>query len=107
MVLSMCSSVLADDNPFDKGVKVEIGSDNKWQIKGKTATRSGSYSDDFYHFSYDRKKMRLRITSGAEDSEASAREYPQLAVEDVQIDGRRLPLFKRCLAKQQKKTRIL
>lgn len=106
-ILFMCSPALAEDNPFDKGVKVEIGSDNKWQIKGKTATRSGSYSDDFYHFSYDRKKMRLRITSGAEDSEASAREYPQLAVEDVQIDGKRLPLFKWCLANQQKQSRFL
>lgn len=107
MVLFLCSPALANDNPFDKGVKVEIGSDNKWQIKGKTATRSGSYSGDFYHFSYDRKQMRLRITSGAEDSEASAREYPQLAVEDVQIDGKRLPLFKWCLANQQKQARFL
>lgn len=107
MVLFMCSPALANDNPFDKGVKVEIGSDNKWQIKNKTATRSGSYSGDFYHFSYDRKQLRLRITSGAEDSEASAREYPQLAVEDVQIDGKRLPLFKWCLANQQKHTRFL
>lgn len=107
MILFMCSPALAVDNPFNKGVKVKIGSNNKWQIKGKTATRSGSYSGDFYHFSYDRKHLRLRITSGAEDSEATAREYQKLAVEDVQIDGKRLPLFQWCLANQQKHTRFL
>ncbi|MCK4705395.1 MAG: hypothetical protein KAT90_07945, partial [Gammaproteobacteria bacterium] len=59
------------------------------------------------HFSYDRKRLRLRIISGAEDSETSAREYQKLAVEDVQIDGKRLPLFQWCLANQQKHTRFL
>ena len=109
MILFMCSPVmvLAKDNPFEKEANVTIGSNNKWQIKGQTATRSGSNSGDYYHLFYDRKQLRLRITTGAEDSGASARKYEKLAVEDVQVDGQRLSLFKWCLANQQKHSRFL
>ena len=55
MVLFICQPivVLANDNPFDKGANINIGSDNEWLIKDKTATRSGSDSGDFYHLFYD------------------------------------------------------
>ena len=109
IVLIMCSPMmaLANDNPFDKSVSVKIGSENKWSINGKMATRSGTNSSDFFHLSFDRKQLSLRITSGAEDSEASARQYEHLAVEDVQVDGKRLSLFRWCLKNQQKHNRFL
>ena len=108
MVLFMVSPVvvLADDNPFEKGENVNVGN-NEWLIKDKTATRSGSSDGDFYHLFFDRKQLRLRITAGAEDSEISAREYQNLAIEDMQVDGKRLPLFQWCLVNQQKQSRFL
>lgn len=99
--------VLANDNPFDKKKGIHIQADNAWLIKDKTATRSGSDSGDFYHLFYDRKQLRLRITDGAEDSEVSARKYQHLAVEDMMVDGKRLPLFQWCLGNQQKHSRFL
>lgn len=98
---------LANDNPFDKGESVTISSSNAWVIKDKSATRSGSDSDNFYHLFFDLKQLRLRITDGAEDSEASARQYQQFAVEDVMIDSKRLPLFQWCLVNQQRHSRFL
>jgi hypothetical protein len=109
MGLVMCLPMLAlaNDNPFDKGESVTIGSGNAWVVKDKTATRSGAYGDSFYHLFYDRKQLRLRITDGAEDNEVSARQYQQFAVEDVRVDGKRLPLFQWCLGNQQRHSRFL
>lgn len=104
---TLCLPVLAEDNPFAKKVSVDIGSDSEWVIKDKTATRSGSSAGLFYHLFYDRKQLRLRITAGAEDSEASAKKYPNFAVEDMQIDGKRLAVFQWCLSHQQKHARFL
>ena len=109
MVLFICQPVvvLANDNPFDKGANINIGSDNEWLIKDKTATRSGSDSGAFYHLFYDRKQLRLRVTDGAEDSDALAMQYQHFSVEDMQVDGKRLPLFQWCLVNQQKHSRFL
>ena len=107
-ILYLPAMVLAvEDNPFDKGKSVNVGSDSEWLIKDKTATRSGSGGDDFYHLFFDRKQLRLRITDGAEDSEASAKKFQHLAIEDVKVDGKRLPVFQWCLGNQQKHTRFL
>lgn len=95
------------DNPFAKSISVNIGSDIEWVIKDQTATRSGSDSESFYHLFYDRKQLRLRITESAEDSESSAKHYEQFAVNDVLIDGKRLPVFQWCLNNQQKHKRFL
>lgn len=105
----MClpGAIRANDNPFDKGVDINIGSDREWVIKDKAMTRSGSEAGDFYHFSYDRKQIRLRITESANDDETSARQYQQFTVEDVQLDGQRLPLFQWCLINQQGHSRSL
>ena len=99
--------VFANDNPFERGESIDIGSDSQWQINNKTATRSGSGSGGFYHLFYDRKQLRLRITDGAEDNEGAAKKYQHFAVEDVQVDGKRLPIFQWCLGNQQKHSRFL
>ena len=98
---------LASDNPFAKEVAINIGSDKEWVIKEKTATRSGSDSGDYYHLFFDRKQLRLRITDGVEDSEATAKKYQQFKIEDVQVDGKRLSVFQWCLNNQQKHSRFL
>ena len=107
LLAGLSAETRAEDNPFDKGVDVNIGRDQAWLIKDKAVTRSGADSDNFYHLSYNLKQLRLRITSGAEDSEASARQYQQFAVEDMQIDGQQLPLFQWCLTNQARHSRFL
>jgi len=99
--------VFAEENPFKRGTNIDIGSDSQWQINNKTATRSGSGSGGFYHLFYNQKQLRLRITEGAEDSEAAAKKYQNFAVQDIQVDGERLPLFQWCLGNQQKHSRFL
>ncbi|MCW8830413.1 MAG: hypothetical protein OQK32_02720 [Gammaproteobacteria bacterium] len=88
-------------------MSVDIDSSHAWVIKDKAATRSGSDSDNFYHLNFDIKQLRLRITDGAEDREASAKRYQNLAVEDIKVDGKRLPLFQWCLVNQQRHSRFL
>jgi len=95
------------NNPFEKGASVDIGSDANWVITDKTATRSGSDSGTFYHLFYDRKQLRLRITNSAEDSEAVAIHHDQFAVNDVLLDGKRLPVFQWCLNNQERHKRFL
>jgi hypothetical protein len=105
----LSASVIArsSDDPFEKGTSVDIGSDATWVITDKTATRSGSDSGAFYHLFYDRKQLRLRITSSAEDSEAAAKHHDQFAVNDVLLDGKRLPVFQWCLNNQERHKRFL
>ena len=105
----LSASVIArsNDNPFEKGASVDIGSDAAWVIADKTATRSGSDSGTFYHLLYDRKQLRLRITDSAQDSAAAAKHYDQFAVNDVLLDGKRLPVFQWCLNNQDRHKRFL
>jgi len=105
----LSTSVIAknSDNPFEKGASVDIGRDAAWVITNKTATRSGSDSGTFYHLFYDRKQLRLRITNSAEDSEAAAKHHDQFAVNDVLLDGKRLPVFQWCLNNQERHKRFL
>lgn len=95
------------DNPFEKNISVDIGRDSGWVISDGSATRSGSDADNFYHLNYDRKQLRLRITEGADDSVDSARQYQQFAIEEVQVDGKRLPVFQWCLNNQPRHSRFL
>jgi hypothetical protein len=105
--LSINAIAKSSDNPFAKGTSVEIGSDAAWVVKDKTATRSGSESGTFYHLFYDRKQLRLRMTDSAEDSKATAKRHDQLAINDVLLDGKRLPVFQWCLNNQQRHKRFL
>lgn len=109
VALCLSAGVFAktSDNPFAKRVIVDIGSNAAWVIKDKAATRTGSDSGIFYHLFYDRKQLRLRITESAKDSEATARHHDQFAVQDVLLDGKRLPVFQWCLNNQQRHKRFL
>jgi len=108
-VFCLSASVIAknSDNPFEKGASVDIGRDAAWVFTNKTATRSGSDSGTFYHLFFDRKQLRLRITKSAEDSEAVAKHHDQFAVNDVLLDGKRLPVFQWCLNNQERHKRFL
>ncbi len=106
-LMSLSSVAIASDNPFKKGASVYIKDADGWVVKDKTVTLSGAGTGVFYHLMYDRRKLRLRITDGAEDSESRAKRFQNFAVEDIKIDGRRLPLFKWCLANQVKHSRFL
>lgn len=105
-VFCFCANVYGS-SPFEKGAKIEIGSGVDWQIRDRTLTRTGSDQGIYYHLFYDRKQVRLRITNGPEDSEANAKVHKQFTIEDVLIDGKRLPLFQWCLTNQERHARFL
>lgn len=105
-LLSSNTIAASSSNPFAKAKNIDFGS-SEWVIKNKTATKSGSDSGTYYHLFYDKKQLRLRMTEGAEDNAATAKKYEKFAVQDVQIDGKRLPIFQWCLKNQQRHARFL
>jgi hypothetical protein len=109
LVLVLVSHVGAGESlsPFARLVDIDFGKVTDWVFKDKTATKSGSNSGIYYHLIYDKKQLRLHMSDGPEDTEASAKKYDQLVIEDVMIDGKRLPLFQWCLQNQQKHSRFL
>lgn len=111
-LLISCAQVNAksSNNPFEKVTEVKFGADVAWSYEKNAATKSAADtngSGDFYHLKFDTKQLRLRIGNDIADTDSNATSYEQLAIEDVLIDGKRLPLFQWCLSNQQKHSRFL
>lgn len=94
-------------NPFEKAIDINISDDVDWVVKDKTATRSASDGGEYYHLNFDKSNLRLRITEDKLDAASTAVVYDQLKIEDVLIDGERLPAFQWCLNHQEKHSRFL
>lgn len=97
-------------NPFDRSVKNTIGTNVPWQYKDDTAfkvSQDSMDSDTYYHLVFDGKSLRLSLSSSNADSPQDARHFDQFAVNDVKIDGKRMPLFQWCLSHQEKHDRFL
>ncbi len=100
------SAVLASNNPFEKKVVVNIGTDHVWEINDGVAVKTGEdKKGQYYQLRFDRKQLSLTVT----DDEAGQhpRSFSQFAVMDVQVDGKRLPLFTWCLKNQERHDRFL
>jgi hypothetical protein len=96
------------DNPFAKAVDINVGGDVIWQVNSTLARKTTKSADGtYYHLSFTGTELRLRVGESAEDSDAFARKFDQFAVEDVSIDGQRLPLFQWCLQNQEGHDRFL
>lgn len=96
------------DNPFDKAVIVSAGNDVTWKIGEQSATKSVKGSDDtWYHLNFDGLRLRLRMTGSSADAASGAKQYDELAVNDVKIDGKRLDVFQWCLNNQDRHSRFL
>ena len=108
ILITSSQAISKSDNPFNKAVIVTAGSDVQWQYGDQTATKSVKGKDgSWYHLFYDGLKLRLRVTTSAEDSEAGAKQFNELAVKDIKVDGKRMKVFQWCLNNQDKHSRFL
>ena len=109
VILITSSQVIANNNnPFNKTILVTAGHDVVWQFGDQAATKSIRGADGtWYHLFYDGLRLRLRLTSSAEDSQANARQFDEFAVYDVKIDGKRADVFQWCLNNQDRHNRFL
>ena len=108
ILITSSQAISKSDNPFNKAVIVAAGSDVQWQYGDQTATKSVKAKDgSWYHLFYDGLKLRLRVTTSAEDSLAGAREFNDFAVKDIKVDGKRMKVFQWCLNNQEKHSRFL
>ncbi|UCB55685.1 MAG: hypothetical protein JSW45_03925 [Thiotrichales bacterium] len=108
-ILTTSSQAAANNNnPFNKAIVVTAGYDINWQFGEQTATKSVKGTDGtWYHLFYDGLRLRLRLTGSAEDSQYGARQFEDFAINDVQVDGKRLDVFQWCLNNQTKHNRFL
>ena len=109
VILITSNQVIAtNNNPFNKAIVVTASQDIAWQFGEKTATKSVRGEDGtWYHLFYDGLRLRLRLTTSADDSEYGARQFAEFAVYDVKIDGRRVDVFQWCLNNQDRHDRFL
>lgn len=101
-------SAMNTDNPFAKNESLSIGKDVAWKIDKQMvlATKSsGDNNGSYYHLQFDNKQLVLSISSDANGIEP--KEFSQLEIKDVEIDGKQSPLFKWCLTNQERHSRFL
>jgi hypothetical protein len=110
LLISTQLSARSDLNPFAKSLESTVGTSVAWQYKNDAAvktSRDAQDTDTYYHLKFDGKSLRLILSSDNTNSPASAKHFEQFAVDDVLIDGKRLPLFQWCLSHQQRHDRFL
>ena len=105
--LSVSAAYAALDNPFAKAAEVNIGADIDWDIDESTISKTGEGDDGlYYRLALHKDRMILQVGE-SRDVDAAPKAYRALAVEDISIDGKRLPLFQWCLNNQQNHNRFL
>jgi len=96
------------DNPFARNESLDIGTDSAWTINktAKLATKSKSDGKgSFYHLRFNNKQIELQITKDA--AGAVPKEFSQLEIKNIEIDGKQSTLFKWCLKNQERHDRFL
>ncbi len=93
-------------NPFKKSKNYQFGADVIWYENNDSAIKSGSIRDgsdiNYYHLNIDKYRLLLRLGKNDPSGELeNTRRLSNLAISDMAIDGRRLPLFSWCLQNQQ------
>ncbi len=96
----------AGNNPFERMVVVNIGDGVPWHIKDGTAVKtSKDIKGQYFRLTFNKKQLRLTIS--IDEAGEKPVTYNQFGVTDVQIDGKRLPLFTWCLDNQERQNRFL
>ena len=107
-LISSNAFAVRSDNPFAKNESLDIGTDSAWSID-KTAKLATKSTDDgkgsYYHLRFDNKQIELKITKDA--AGAVAKEFSQLEIKDIEIDGEQSSLFRWCLKNQERHDRFL
>ena len=101
------AAVNADTNPFNKVKQIDVEEDVVWQVRNGAASKeSQNDKGSYYQLKIDTKSLRLRI---AEDSGEGAvgKSFKNLVIEDLKLDGKRLPVFQWCLKNQTVQNRFL
>lgn len=97
---------LSGDNPFAKTQQIHAGAGSDWAIDGDVLRKSsGDEAGTWYHLEVGKTSMRLVMSASNDISDT--RSYKTLAVENMAIDGSRMPVFKWCLQNQQGHNRFL
>ena len=99
---------MKSDNPFAKNESLNIGKDVAWDIDKDAVQSTKTASDgkgNYYHLMFDNKQLRLMISSDANGSKL--KQFSQLEIKDVKVDGKQSPLFKWCLNNQERHSRFL
>ena len=103
-------SARSDLNPFSKSLDISFGASVLWKYNDDVAVKSALDNKDagtYYHLQFDGKSINLMLSESSTDNPSSAKHFDQFAVEDVLIDGQRLPLFQWCLSHQERHARFL
>ena len=106
--LSFNALAVTGDNPFAKNESLNIGKDIAWNIDKQDMTATKTVNDNkgtYYHLQYDNKQLKLSISNDANGN--NPKQFSQLEVKDVSIDGVESPLFKWCLTNQERHNRFL
>jgi len=107
-LLSFNVSAKNSDNPFAKNDLLTVGKNITWKIDknaGHATKSSTSNNGTYYHLQFDNKQLKLMITSDA--TGASPKNFSQLEIEDLKIDGKQSSLFMWCLNNQERHNRFL
>jgi len=110
LLISTQTYAVGGANPFNRSVKTTIGSNVSWQYTNDAAVKTGQdslESDTYYHLMFNGKSLSLKISGDKASSSDNARHFEQFEVNDVKIDGRRIPLFQWCLDHQERQGRYL
>lgn len=105
---SMNVSAASGDNPFAKNESINIEKDIAWDIDKQKVLATKTVNDEkgtYYHLQYDNKQLALSISNDAKGNDP--KQFSQLEVKDVAIDGVQSPLFKWCLTNQERHSRFL
>ena len=107
-LVSFNVSAMKGENPFAKNESLNIGKEISWKIDKETVVATKTAQDEkgnYYHLQFDNEQIKLIISSDANADNPKA--FSQLEVKNVTIDGKQSPLFKWCLANQQRHSRFL
>jgi len=104
-LLSASMSVQAE-NPFKKTIDFDFPDNVSWVLKKDTAVKTGRVkegSDElFFHLSINNKQLKLRFSKNDPSGMViNSRSLSSLVIEDVLVNGERLPIFQWCLNNQQ------
>jgi len=101
-------SAASGENPFAKNESLNIGKDIAWNIDKQEVLATKTVNDEkgtYYHLQYDNKQLKLSISNDEKGNDP--KQFSQLEVKDVAIDGVQSPLFKWCLSNQENHSRFL
>lgn len=106
ILLMFSSAGNAGINPFKKSKNYTFSSNVSWYEHNNAAIKSGSARDggdtNYYHLNIDKHRLLLRLGKNDPSGELeNTRPLDSMAISDVSVDGRQLPLFAWCLENQQ------